>query len=46
MDDFTTAMKRFGKLEYACNTCGAKFDSQEKLAEHNKVHISPMTVTR
>jgi len=39
-------MKWFGKKEYTCATCGAKFDSQDKLAEHGKVHTRPMTVTQ
>jgi len=38
-------MKLFGRKEYACATCGAKFDSQDKLTEHGKAHTSPMTVT-
>jgi len=34
----------FGK-KYACDKCEAKFDSDEKLAEHYKTHVeSPMTV--
>jgi hypothetical protein len=36
-------MKLFGRKEYACATCGAKFESEEKLTEHNKTHQS-MTV--
>jgi C2H2-type zinc finger protein len=34
----------FGK-KYKCETCGAKFDSQDKLSEHTKTHVQqPMTV--
>jgi hypothetical protein len=28
----------FGK-KYRCETCGAKFDSQDKLSEHSKTHV-------
>jgi predicted nucleic acid-binding Zn ribbon protein len=36
----------FGR-KYRCETCGAKFDSQEKLTEHTKTHIQqPMPVTQ
>jgi DNA-directed RNA polymerase subunit RPC12/RpoP len=39
-------MGLFGK-KYKCATCGAKFDSQEKLDEHTKIHTpKPMTVTQ
>ncbi len=39
-------MRLFGK-KYRCETCGAKFDSQDKLSEHNKVHAQPpMTVAQ
>lgn len=38
-------MKLFGRKQYACTTCGAKFDTQEKLNEHTKAHAAPMTVT-
>jgi hypothetical protein len=38
-------MKWFGKKEFACTTCGAKFETQEKLSEHVKAHKAPMTVT-
>ncbi len=38
-------MKWFGRKEYKCATCGAKFDSQDKLTEHGKAHTAPMTVT-
>ena len=34
----------FGK-KYKCNVCGAKFDSEQKLADHNKSHAAePLTV--
>lgn len=39
-------MKLFGGKEYKCAACGAKFDTQEKLAEHVKAHAAPMTVTQ
>jgi hypothetical protein len=37
-------MKWFGKKQYTCATCGAKFDTNEKLTEHAKAHTTPMTV--
>ncbi len=39
-------MKLWGKKEYACATCGAKFDAQAKLDEHGKAHVAPETVTK
>lgn len=39
------SMRLFGKKQYTCATCGAKFDSQDKLSEHGKAHATPMTVT-
>ena len=38
-------MRLFGKKQYTCATCGAKFDSQDQLTEHGKAHATPMTVT-
>ena len=39
-------MKLFGRKEYQCATCGAKFETQEKLSEHGKAHATPMAVTQ
>ncbi len=39
-------MRLFGRKEYKCATCGAKFDSEEKLTEHGKAHTTPMAVTQ
>lgn len=39
-------MRLWGKKEYRCEACGAKFDSEEKLAEHGKAHTPPMTATQ
>lgn len=39
-------MRLFGRKEYVCAACGAKFDSQEKLTEHGKAHVTPVTVTQ
>jgi hypothetical protein len=39
-------MRLWGKKEYKCATCGAKFESQDKLTEHSKAHVTPMTVTQ
>jgi hypothetical protein len=38
-------MGLFGRKDYKCEICGAKFDSQVKLTEHNQVHTEPMSVT-
>jgi hypothetical protein len=37
-------MKLWGKKEYPCADCGAKFDSEDKLAEHAKAHTAPMAI--
>ena len=37
-------MGLFGRKEFNCEICGAKFESQDKLAEHNQVHAEPMSV--
>lgn len=39
-------MKLFGRKEYRCATCGAKFESQEKLSEHSRAHATPIAVTQ
>ncbi len=39
-------MKLWGRKEFKCATCGAKFDSQDKLSEHGKAHAPPITVTQ
>ena len=39
-------MRLWGKKENRCEACGAKFDSEEKLAEHGKAHTPPMTATQ
>jgi len=30
--------------KYKCDACGAEFGSDEKIAEHYKTHVQPMTV--
>ncbi len=37
-------MGLFGK-KYKCDTCGAKFDSQDKLMEHGKMHMQTSAQT-
>ena len=37
-------MRLFGKKEYTCAACGAKFDTQDKLSEHGKAHATQMNV--
>lgn len=39
-------MKLWGRKEYACAACGAKFDSESKLNEHSKAHTAPVTVSQ
>ena len=39
-------MRLWGRKEFRCASCGAKFDTQEKLAEHDKTHNAPMTVNQ
>ena len=39
-------MKLWGRKEYACATCGAKFDAQDKLDEHSKAHAAPVAVSQ
>jgi uncharacterized protein (DUF2225 family) len=39
-------MKLWGKKEYTCAACGAKFDAEAKLTEHSKIHTAPMAANQ
>ena len=38
-------MRLFGKKQYTCASCGAKFDSQNELDEHGKAHAAPTSAS-